>query len=171
MQCVLSKFSTINDASCQRCQPGYYSAVAASACQRCDDLIITYPDQCRDTYVLTPAAFSVVTATYILGIVFTTTTAAILWLLRADRVIFSASPRFLAVMLAGLALLQTAAYLFGVTQTPRTCYAKYWLIAMGFNLVFGCMFAKVCLYYVQEYFNMCSTIDIKSCLLYWYIFS
>ena len=85
-----------------------------------------------------------------MGLVLTATTAAILWFLRADRVIFAASPRFLAVMLAGLSILQTAAYMLGVLQTPRTCAAKYWLLAMGFNLVFGSMFAKVCFYAVLD---------------------
>ena len=118
--------------------------MAATACQPCDALILTYPDQCRDAYVLTPTAFTIVTASYILGLVFTTTTIVLLWMWRADRVMFAASPRILAVMLVGLSLLQTSAYMFGVLQTPRTCAAKYWFLAMGFNLVFGSMFAKVC---------------------------
>ena len=141
---LILPFSTSNDASCQRCPSGFYSVVAATACQPCDTLILTYPDQCRDAYVLTPTAFTIVTASYILGLVFTTTTIVLLWMWRADRVMFAASPRILAVMLVGLSLLQTAAYMFGVLQTPRTCAAKYWFLAMGFNLVFGSMFAKVC---------------------------
>ena len=165
---IISPFSTINDASCQRCPSGYYSVIAASACQRCDDMILTYPDQCRDSYVLTPAASTVVTATYLLGLVLTATTAAILFFLRADRVMFAASPRFLAVMLAGLALLQTAAYMFGVLQTPRTCAAKYWFLAMGFNLVFGSMFAKVCSYRMQ--WRSITFPHQMSCLFCWFEF-
>ena len=132
-------------------------------------MILTYPDQCRDSYVLTPTASTVVTATYLLGLVFTATTAAILWFLRADRVMFAASPRFLAVMLAGLALLQTSAYMFGVLLTPRTCAAKYWFLAMGFNLVFGSMFAKVCSYCVYGRFNQFSFNSV-SCLFCWFEF-
>ena len=138
--------------------------MAATACQPCDALILTYPDQCRDAYVLTPTAFTIVTASYIIGLVFTTTTIALLWMWRADRVMFSASPRILAVMLVGLALLQTAAYMFGVLQTPRTCAAKYWFLAMGFNLVFGSMFAKVCLLSALEFqhlfLNWYSTLSV-----------
>jgi len=67
------------------------------------------------------------------------------------RVIKSASPKFLQIILIGSVCLVISAILHVITQTPAICGAKLWLLHIGATLAVGSLFLT--LYRLHKVFN------------------
>jgi ABC-type branched-subunit amino acid transport system substrate-binding protein len=61
---------------------------------------------------------------------------------RAHRIVIAASPLFLLAILVGSILIYSTYFAWLLQAATAACYIRYWLLGLGFVMMFGSLFAK-----------------------------
>lgn len=130
---------------CVLCPKGMYMPLGSIACILVPEFFVR--DGLDETKLLDTSVIDSSLSFTIYSIagggIFITTLMLVLILYHRDkRVVFSASTKFLCIILFGMMFVYGAAMCYSTTQTVLLCELKNWLLVFGANMIFVSIFAK-----------------------------